>query len=55
MYNYNTNYINVRPVGYLTDATIIKMCDEIFKDMERKGHKPRLNITNNQAFVPLKK
>jgi hypothetical protein len=53
-YDYDTNYIDARPVEDLTDETIIKTFDEIFKEMERKKHKPKLNITDNQAVGPLK-
>jgi hypothetical protein len=51
-YDYNTNYTGTRVVEDLTDATIINMFNEISKNMEWKGHTPRLNITNNQAIVP---
>ena len=51
-YNYDTNYVHTVPVEDLTDATIIKTFDKIFKDME-KSHKPCLNITNNQAVASL--
>jgi hypothetical protein len=53
-YDYDTNYIDARPIEDLTDETIIKTFDEIFKEMERKKHKPKLNITDNQAVGPLK-
>jgi hypothetical protein len=53
-YDYNTNYVNAVPVEDLTDTTIIQTFDTIFEDMEKKGHKPKLNITDNQAVGPLK-
>ena len=55
VYDYDTNYVHTVPVEDLTDATIIKTFDKIFRYMERKGHKPCLNITDNQAVAPLKR
>ena len=46
-YDYDTNYVHAVPVKDLTDATTIKIFDTIFEDMEQKGHKPHLNITDN--------
>jgi hypothetical protein len=54
-YDYDTNYVHAVPVEDLTDATIINTFDEIFSDMELKGHKPHHNITDNQAVAPLKR
>ena len=54
-YDYDTNYVHAVPVEDLTDAAIIKTFDKIFNKMEQKGHKPRLNITDNQAVAPLKR
>ena len=52
--NYDTNYINPKPVEDLTNTTTIKTFDIIFKDMRRIGHTPRLNITDNQVVPSLK-
>ena len=54
-YDYDTNYVHTVPVKDLAGATIIKTFAKIFTKMEQQGHKPRLNITDNQAVAPLKR
>ena len=53
--DYNTNYVHAVLVEDLTNATIIETFENIFKDMEQKGHKPHLNTNNNQAVALLKR
>ena len=55
MYDYDNNYINALPVSGLRDVTIVAAVKEFFDDMEEKGHKPRLNVSDNQAANSLKK
>ena len=55
VYDYDNNYIDARAVEDLKDETIVKTFDKVFLDMEKKGHRPTLNITDNQAVTPLKK
>ena len=54
-YDYDTTYIHAVPAKDLTDVTIINTTNVIFEDMEKKEHKPRLSITDNQAVAPLKR
>ena len=51
VYGYNINSIDVQPMKDLIDATIIKLFDEVLKDIERKGYTPRLDINDNQEAV----
>lgn len=53
-YDYDNNYINAVAVSDLKDETIVKTVKEIFEETESQGHKPRLNVTDNQAARPLK-
>ena len=53
-YDYDTNYIFAEPIPNVTDETIIKTFQSIYKTLVAKGHKPLLNITDNQATKPLK-
>ena len=54
-YDYDTNYIFAEPIPNVTDETIITTFKTIYKTLVAKGHKPLLNITDNQATKPLKK
>ena len=54
-YDYDTNYIFAEPIPNITDKTIIKAFQGIYNTLVAKGHKPLLNITDNQATKPLKK
>ena len=54
-YDYDTNYIFALPIANVQDKTIIEAFDKIFTELTEKGHKPRLNATDNQAVTPLKK
>lgn len=53
-YDYDNNYIDAVPVVDLKYATIIDTVKTIFKAMEEKGHRPCLNVTDNQTAKPLK-
>ena len=54
-YDYDTNYIFAEPIPNVTDETIITTFQTIYNTLVDKGHKPLLNITDNQATTPLKK
>ena len=54
-YDYDTNHIFAEPIPNVTDETIIKKLQGIYDTLVAKGHKPLLNITDNQATKPLKK
>ena len=54
MYEYDNNYIHALPVSDLRDVTVVAAVDDFFKEMEEKGHKPRLNVSDNQAANALK-
>ena len=53
-YNHDTNYVHMVQIEDLANATIIKTFDAISKHTKKKSHKPRLDITNNQAVASLK-
>ena len=53
-YDYDTNFIFAIPIANIKDATIVKDFDKVFKKFIEEGHKPALNLTNNQAVNPLK-
>ena len=52
-YHYNNNIIEVQEVSDLKDETIVETVQKIFDKMEENGHKPLLNVTDNQAVRPL--
>ena len=54
VYDYDNNYIDAVPVSDLKDTTIVETIKDIFEKMEEKGHRPRFNVTDNQAARPLK-
>ena len=53
-YDYDNNFIEAREVSDLKDETIVGAVQQIFDKMEEHGHKPKLNVTDNQAARPLK-
>ena len=53
-YDYDNNYIYAVPVKDLKDDTILEAFDEVFSDLKNKGHKPKFNVTDNQATKPIK-
>ena len=55
VYDYDTNYIFAEPIPNVTHETIIKAFQGIYNTLVAKGHKPLLNITDNQMMKPLKK
>lgn len=54
VYDYDNNYIDTFTVSELKDETIVNTVKGIFEEMKKKGHQPRLNVTDNQAARPLK-
>ena len=53
-YDYDSNYIYAVPVKDLKDDTILEAFDQVFSDLKNKGHKPKFNVTDNQAAKPIK-
>jgi hypothetical protein len=53
-YDYDSNYIYAIPVKDLKDDTILEAFDQVFSDLKNKGHKPKFNVTDNQAAKPIK-
>jgi hypothetical protein len=49
MYHYKTNAILVKPIANLDDRSIFESYKELFKTLEAKGYKPRMNVMDNQA------
>ena len=43
------------PTKDLKDNTIIQAFEQVFTELEDKGYKPKLNVTDNQATKPIKK
>ena len=54
-YDYDTNYIFAIPIKDQTDASIIEGFEEVFTTLNKKGHKPKFNITDNQAANSIKR
>ena len=52
-YHYDNNIIEVQRVSDLEDETIVETVQKIFDKMKENGHKPLLNVTDNQAVWPL--
>ena len=52
--DYDNNFIEAREVSDLKDETIVEAVQKIFDKMETHGHKPKLNVTDNQVARPLK-
>ena len=53
-YDYDNNFIEAKEVSDLKDETIVETVQKIFDKMEAHGHRPKLNVTDNQAARPLK-
>jgi hypothetical protein len=49
MYHYKTNAILVKPISNLDDCSIFEAYKELFKTLEAKGYKPKMNVMDNQA------
>ena len=54
LYDYDNNFIEAKEVSDLKDETIVEAVQKIFDKMEAHGHKPKLNVTVNQAARLLK-
>ena len=52
-YDYDTNMIFAIPTKNLKDETIIAAFEQVFNELEGKGYKPKLNVTDNQAIKPI--
>ena len=50
-----TNVIFAIPTKDLKDDTVIEAFEQVFNELESKGHKPKFNVTDNQATKPIKK
>ena len=53
-YDYDTNMIFAIPTKDLKDETIITAFEQVFNELEEKGHTPKFNVTDNQATKPIK-
>jgi hypothetical protein len=49
MYHYKTNAILVKPISNLDNRSIFEAYKELFKTLEAKGYKPKMNVMDNQA------
>ena len=54
VYDYDTNYIFAIPLKDMTNTSIIEGFDTVFSQMKEKGHKPKFNVTDNQASTAIK-
>ncbi len=54
MYHYKTNAILVKAIKNLDDHSIYKAYKEVFKILEAKGYKPKMNVMDNQAMKYIK-
>jgi hypothetical protein len=54
MYHYETNAILVKAMKNLDDHSIYKAYKEVFKMLEAKGYKPKMNVMDNQATKYIK-
>ena len=54
-YDYDTSMIFAIPIKGMTDACIIGGFDDVFTKMEKRGFKPKFNVTDNQAANSIKK
>ena len=53
-YDYDNNFIEAKEVSDFKDETIVEAVQKIFDKMEAYGHRPKLNVTDNQVARPLK-
>ncbi len=51
MYHYNTNAILVKAIKNLDDHSIYEAYKEVFKTLEAKGYKPKMNGTIKQQNI----
>ena len=52
--DYYNNFTEAKQVSDLKDETIVEMVQKIFNKIEAHGHRPLLNVTDNEAAQPLK-
>ena len=52
--DYDNNFIEAQEVSDLKGEKIVETVQKIFDKMEKNGHKPMLNVTDNQAARSLK-
>ncbi len=55
LYQYETNTILVKPIANVDDQSIFEAYKEVFKTLETKGYKPKMNVMDNQATRYTKK
>jgi hypothetical protein len=55
LYHYETNTILVKPIANVNDRSIFEAYKEVFKTLEAKGYKPKMNVIDNQATKYIKK
>ena len=53
-YDYDNNFTKEKEVSDLKDETIVETVQKTFDKMKAHGHRPLLNVTDNQAAQPLK-
>ena len=49
-YEYANNCIHALPVADFKDEMVVVSMKEFFKFIEDKGHKPQLNVMDNQVY-----
>ena len=54
LYHYNLNCILASPIAGLNDKSIFAAYEKMFKELESKGFKPKLNVMDNQALKHIK-
>ena len=54
VYGYGPNAILVRAIRNRSDAEMIKAYESIYKYLDSKGFKPRLNVTDNECSKTIK-
>jgi hypothetical protein len=55
LYHYESNSILPTPISGLDDVTIFNAYKAQFEELVKKGYKPKLNVTDNQATKHIKK
>jgi hypothetical protein len=55
LYHYETNTILVKPIANVNNRSIFEAYKEVFKTLEAKGYKPKMNVMDNQATKYIKK
>ena len=46
-YDYDNNYIFAKPIGNVTDTTIVDSFNKIFTELNNKGYTQIFNVTDN--------